>query len=168
MLLPHIFFKELDMLTWQDLINQVVDLGFEEDTITSEEEYGRLIRNSINRALGIIRTTVVMQIEGYLENIEQWGYSTTTEVTDEDGDTEEVTEWNYPKMRNITISTDLTSKVQIPEVLEPLLPLLSAHYVWLDDDLTKATIYWNEYDDLKTQIINNCNRPRKVKIVGGF
>lgn len=155
-------------VTWGELKSQLVDLGFEEDTITSEEEYGRLIRNSVNRAVSIITSTVIPQIEGYLKNVEKWGYETEEEYEDWYGDTTTITSWQFPKIRKIAVDTSDDAKIGAPEILEPLLPLLAAHYIWLDDDLTKATIYWNEYDDLKNQIITNCQRPRKVEIVGGF
>lgn len=151
-------------MTWGDLKDMLVDLGFEEDSITSESEYGRLIRNSVNRAISIIRSTVILQIEDYLQNQESWGYETTE--TDSDGN--ETTTWTLPKTKRITAETDDTQKINFPEITEPLLPLLSAHYVWLDDDITKSMTYWNEYDSLKTEIMNVAKTPRKATIVGGF
>lgn len=151
-------------MTWGDLKDMLVDLGFEEDSITSESEYGRLIRNSVNRAISIIRSTVILQIEDYLQNQESWGY----ETTDTDSDGNETTTWTLPKTKRITAETDDTQKINLPEITEPLLPLLSAHYVWLDDDITKSMTYWNEYDSLKTEIISVAKTPRKATIVGGF
>lgn len=154
------------MITWNDLQDMIVDMGFEEDSIVDETEYGRLVRNAINRSIGIIRSTVFTQIEGYLKNVEQFGY----EDIDENG----YSVWTLPKPKRLpsTYTEELVElmdkKITFPEILEPLLPLLVAHYVWLDDDLTKATIYWNEYDDLKNQIIATCNTPRRAKIEGGF
>ena len=58
--------------------------------------------------------------------------------------------------------------ISIPDELIPLYTLLAAHYAWLDDDLTKATIYWNEFDDLKNQFIANARIPKRAVIVGGF
>ena len=155
-------------MTWGELKSQLVDLGFEEDTITSEEEYGRLMRNSVNRAVSIITATVIPLIEGYLKNVAQWGYETEEEYEDRYGDTVTRTVWQFPKTRKITSDTSDDTKINFPDILEPLVPLLAAHYIWLDDDLTKAMIYWNEYDDLKDQIITNCQRPRRVEIVGGI
>lgn len=143
----------------------VVDMGFEEDSITDDSEYGRVMRNAINRSISLLRSTVFTQIEGYLKNVEQWGY----EEEDEDGRTR----WVFPKAKRLPARASelgdlMDKKIAFPEVLEPLLPLLVAHYVWLDDDLTKATIYWNEFDDIKNQIIQTCNTPRNCVIVGGF
>ena len=140
--------------TWADLKAELVDLGFEEDSIASE--YGRIMRNSVNRALDVVYNIVVPQIESYYRITESWGY--------EDDDTGE---WTLPKPKHITEETLDTQRINIADNLMPLIPLLAAHYLWLDDDVTKATLYWNEYDQLKEQIIALCRQPRKATIEGG-
>ena len=141
--------------TWADLKAELVDLGFEEDSIASE--YGRIMRNSVNRALDVVYNIVVPQIESYYRITESWGY--------EDDDTGE---WTLPKPKHITEETLDSQRINIADNLMPLIPLLAAHYLWLDDDVTKATLYWNEYDQLKEQIIAVCRQPRKATIEGGI
>lgn len=141
--------------TWADLKAELVDLGFEEDSIASE--YGRIMRNSVNRALDVVYNIVVPQIESYYRITESWGYE-----DDETG------EWTLPKPRHITEETLDTQRINMADNLMPLIPLLAAHYLWLDDDVTKATLYWNEYDQLKEQIIVVCRQPRKAVIQGGI
>lgn len=141
--------------TWADLKAQLVDLGFEEDSITSETEYGRLIRNSVNRALDVVYSIVVPQIESYYKLTESWGY-------------EDEGEWVLPKPKHVTVETEEDARINIADNLYPLIPLLAAHYIWLDDDIQKATMYWNEYDQLKDQIIMVCRQPRKAQIIGGI
>ena len=141
------------MTTWGELKAQLVDLGFEEDSITNE--YGRIMINSVNRALDIVYDIVVPQIESYYRLTDSWGYE------DDDGS------WVLPKPKHISADTEGTQKINIADNLVPLIPLLAAHYVWLDDDVTKATLYWNEYDQLKDQIIAVCRQPRKAQIIGG-
>lgn len=141
-------------LTWGDLKGELVDLGFEEDEITIE--YARLMRNSVNRALDIIYNIVVPQIEGYYKLTSSWGYEDT------DGT------WKLPKPKHVTEDTEDDFKMGLAPNLQPLIPLLAAHYIWLDDDIQKATMYWNEYDQLKDQIIMVCSRPRNARIEGGI
>ena len=142
--------------TWGNLRDELIDLGFEEDEITSE--YGRLMVNSVNRALDVVYNIVVPQIESYYKLTESWGYE------DDDGS------WVLPKPKHVTLDTFIegTQKINIADNLYPLIPLLAAHYIWLDDDVTKATLYWNEYDQLKDQIIMVCRQPRSAKIEGGI
>lgn len=141
------------MTTWANLKAELVDLGFEEDSITNE--YGRIMRNAVNRALDVVYDIVVPQIESYYRITESWGYE------DDDGN------WTLPKPRHIDENTLDTQRINIADNLYPLIPLLAAHYLWLDDDVTKATLYWNEYDQLKDQIIMVCRQPRKAQIIGG-
>lgn len=142
-------------ITWGELKGELVDLGFEEDEITTE--YSRIMRNSVNRALDIVYNIVVPQIEAYYKLTESWGY--------EDG---ESGKWVLPKPKHITEDTEDTQRINIADNLVPLIPLLAAHYIWFDDDVTKATVYWNEYDQLKDQIIMVCRQPKNARIEGGI
>lgn len=135
-------------ITYKEIKEQLVDLGFEVDEEV-ESEYERVRLNAINRSLDVIWSTVILPNMGYFEN-----------KYDLDEESEGLVHFK-------TNATD-TDKTNLPAILKPLLPLLSAHWLWLDDDLTKATIYWNEYDDLKTQILATIKTPRKVNIEGGF
>ena len=141
------------MTTWGNLKAELVDLGFEEDSITNE--YGRIMRNAVNRSLDFVYYIVVPQIESYYRITESFGYE------GDDG------EWVVPKPRHVDENTLDTDRISIADNLYPLIPLLAAHYLWLDDDVTKATLYWNEFDQLKDQIIAVCRQPRKAEIIGG-
>lgn len=142
-------------MTWADLKAELVDLGFEEDSITSETEYGRLIRNSVNRALDIIYHTVEKKITDYYRVEESFGYE------DDDGS------WVIPSPKHVALDTEDDRRINVADNVRPLVALLAGHYVWLDDDITKATMYWNEYDQLKGDILAEAMRPRKAKIIGG-
>lgn len=145
-------------ITYKELKDRMTDLGFEEDDV-AEEEYRRIYKNSFNRAGEIIYGTVMLAIEGYLRDTES-GRDIVVDVTDDN-----------PNIRQITRITDDTEDddiIEIPYIIVPLYTLLAAHYAWLDDDITKATMYYNEYDSLKNEIIANANRSRMAEIVGGF
>ena len=66
------------------------------------------------------------------------------------------------KKRILPITADTPSATELPieYVCEPLLGLLTAHYVWLDDDERKAVMYWNEFDQLRNEIIGRIMKPR--------
>ena len=128
-------------ITYKELKDRMTDLGFEEDDV-AEEEYKRIYMNSFNRAGEIIYGTVMLAIEGYLRE-EESGSGIFGSTSDDD-------------------------VIEIPYIIIPLYTLLAAHYAWLDDDITKATMYYNEYDNLKNEIVANANRSRMAEIVGGF
>ena len=143
-------------ITWAELKAELVDLGFEEDSVTNESEYGRLIRNAVNRALDIIYYTVEQRIADYYKIEQSFGYE------DDDGT------WIIPRPRHVSRETEDDQKINVADNLIVLVGLLAAHYVWLDDDVQKATMYWNEYDQLKNEILGEALRPRKATITGGI
>jgi len=142
-------------MTWENLKQQIVDLGFEEDSILPE--YGRIIINSVNRALDVIRYKVFSQIEDYYRNTGEWG--ARDPITGQ---------WVFPTHEHVSSATADSYEIVLPDNLLPLVPLLASHYVWLDDDITKATLYFNEYDMFKDQILMVCKTPRKAVIEGGW
>lgn len=149
-------------ITYAEIKARLTDLGFEEDDVT-ETEYERIFINSLNRAGEILYGTVMLAIEGFL-------------LSQSDAD-ENVIEINVadgadkPRIRKITKITEDTEDddiIDVPYILVPLYTLLAAHYAWLDDDVQKATMYYNQYDSLKNEIIANATKPRSAVIVGGF
>lgn len=136
--------------TYEELKHRLTDFGFEEDDV-ADSEYKRIYVNSFNQAGEIIFYTVMLPLEDYIRKID--------EIDDED---------DLQPITRITEDTANDSKIQIPDVVVPLYMLLAAHYAWLDDDITKATLYYNEFDDLKNQFIGNANRVKGARIEGGF
>jgi hypothetical protein len=137
-------------ITYKELKDRLTDLGFEEDDVV-ESDYKRIYINSFNRAGEILYGSVMLGMEDYIRK--------TEEIDDEE---------DMPAIMKIDEDTLDDDYINVPDILVPLYTLLAAHYAWLDDDLTKATIYWNEYDDLKNQIMMNANKPRKATITGGI
>lgn len=134
-------------ITYKEIKEALVDLGFEIDDEV-ESEYHRVRLNAINRSINVLWSTVILPNISYFEE---------SDDMDED--------------EGITYFADDPADedtVNLPRILLPLLQLQAGHWLWLDDDLTKATIYWNEYDDLKNQILTTIRTPRKAKIIGGF
>jgi len=63
--------------------------------------------------------------------------------------------WYKKKPVEITVDTPDDFTIELDHDVLPLVPLLASHYVWLDDEPNKAGIYWNEYDILKNQLLQN-------------
>ena len=143
-------------IEYSEIKARLTDLGFEEDDVT-EEEYRRIFRNSLNRAGEIIYATVMLAAEDYCRK------KMGLEKYDDDG-----TEIPLTQITKIDDDTSDEDEIEIMDELVPLYTLLAAHYAWLDDDLTKAMIYWNEFDDLKNAFIANARIPRNARIIGGF
>lgn len=132
-------------LTYGDLKEQLIDMGFEESNVLETENYGSVFRNAINRATSVIYNTVERQLEWFILQDDNWD------------------ELEVPlKVRSTT--TD-NANMNMATICEPLLPLLAAHYIWLDDDIQKATYYYNEYYSLKQELVNMTNLRRKATIV---
>lgn len=60
--------------------------------------------------------------------------------------------WYKKYPAKITAGTEDGTPLELDDSGALLMPLLMAHYIWLDDDERKAILYWNEYDDLKNQL----------------
>ena len=138
-------------ITYKEIKEALVDLGFEIDDEV-ESEYHRVRLNAINRSLNVLWSTVCLPYISYFDK--------NYDLDEDEGLTYFVDTEDRP--------VEDTDETNLPDILLPLLQLQAGHWLWLDDDLTKATIYWNEYDDLKNQILAMIAKPRKAKIIGGF
>lgn len=72
---------------------------------------------------------------------------------------------------HITTSTPDDYELPIDPEVEPLLPLLVAYYVWLDDDERKAVMYYNQFDSMKNEILERIrgrNGIGTAEIYGGI
>ena len=77
------------------------------------------------------------------------------------------------KLDNITPDTPDDFDIQMDYEVEHLVPLLAGHYAWLDDDIQKATMYYNEYEQELARVTQRIqereqNQKQRMKIVGGF
>lgn len=72
---------------------------------------------------------------------------------------------------DFTVSTPDDTEIPIDHEVEQLLPLLTAYYVWLDDDERKAVMYFNQFDTLKQEILAKIREKQeigKAEITGGI
>lgn len=132
-------------MTIKELKSNIKTLGFEEDS--TMDLYSEIVLNAINRSIDWVYRTVVEPYKNYFED---------------------VVEADVYEPSLITSDTDDMEEIDLPEMVCGIVPLMSAYFIWLDDDERKATMYWNNADDLKTQLMSVIIKPRKCKFVGGL
>ena len=64
-----------------------------------------------------------------------------------------------------TVVTDDLEDIPLPLKAHILVPLLTAYYVWLEDEKTKAVDYYNQYEKLAQSILND--KPVRMRILPG-
>lgn len=133
-------------MTWLELKNIIKTLGFEEDSALIE--YQEVIINACNLSVSTINDTVVARLEGYFKSQDE--------------------EWVKPTITPFTETTVDDFVIEMPELVHKLIPYLAAYHIWLDDDERKAVYYYNIYNDLRDEIINEYTRARTAQIVGGY
>lgn len=136
--MPPFLFRRTTM-TYSELKRRIKSLGFEEDS--TMEEYNEIVVDSINWAMQTIYDDLVY---GLLK-----GYYTRELSTPE-------TPWIPVRPAIITEDTDDDHIIDLPDNLVELIAPLAAYRVWLDDDQTKAIIYWNEFDQKRERIMTAC------------
>lgn len=204
-------------MTYQELIDELRDLGFEEDSTMTE--YNEITAHAINRAANLAFDTIVVPLTGYYKTVykettryykEEEVYSVYEDVEGEsvfvrkekrkakysiltigDGEPQKdtsyesvevvdrttptyskkemideiVVEW-YPRRPEVlTSESDPETEIGIPDNLLKPMALLTAHYLWLDDDMEKAIIYYNEWETFANNILNACQNNAKAKII---
>lgn len=132
-------------MTIKELKSNIKTLGFEEDS--TMELYSEIVINAINRSIDWVYRTVVEPYKNYFED---------------------VVEADVYEPSLITSDTNEMEEIDLPEMVCGIVPLMSAYFIWLDDDERKATMYWNNADDLKTQLLSAIIKPRKCKFIGGL
>lgn len=132
-------------MTIKELKSNIKTLGFEEDS--TMDLYSEIVLNAINRSIDWVYRTVIEPYKNYFED---------------------VVEVDVYEPSLITSDTSETEEIDLPEMVCGIVPLMAAYFIWLDDDERKATMYWNNADDLKTQLLSVIIKPRKCKFVGGL
>lgn len=76
----------------------------------------------------------------------------------------------YKKLpARITYATTDDTPLDLDPRMDPALPLLTAYFVWLDDDERKATQYYNMYDLFKSEVLAETETKKvRARIIGGF
>lgn len=70
-----------------------------------------------------------------------------------------------------TISTQDNADIEIHPEAEHLVPLLASYHAWLDDDMQKAVLYYNEYEQERNNLQalwKDRAAKGKARIIGGL
>lgn len=158
--------------TWKDIYSEVIHLGFEKDSAYSK--YKNSFVSAFNWAQTLIATKdcpIYANTEAVKEN-GMFGFSHIDNfmycvgIFDADGKFLDYTLENidslpdgkytvkYRKYPDVCDGND-NYICELDYKFANILPYLIAHRVWLDDDMSKAVLYWNTYEDLKNQIQSN-------------
>lgn len=100
----------------------------------------------------------------------------STEIIADDGknhpNTIETASWEdtwYPIRPSVLKVGDPDgTEIGIPDNLLRPVALLTAHYLWLDDDEVKAVYYYNEWETFVKSIMDACMQDMSAKITGGI
>ncbi len=171
--------------TWKEVKSEVINLGFEKTSVF--EKYKSSFFEAFNWAQTYMATTIcpihdkqivivdnhnadlskienVMVIESVtdlkgnvIKNISLENISTLS-------DGEYIIRYKkYPEKLNDNNSENY--ELEIDYGYANILPYLVAYRLWLDDDISKAVMYWNTFDDMRVQIQSNgC----EVKVYEGW
>lgn len=77
-------------------------------------------------------------------------------------DVGEFTVWYKKYPRPIVTSTPDEYELELDYDAADLVPLLASHYIWLDDDPQRATMYYNDFAERSGEIMGTASRPPSV------
>ena len=131
-------------MTYGEAKEIIRDYGFEDNSAMTE--YNTNVKNALNTAIQNIYDDMVTQLKGYYKK----------------------TLYEPTRPEYIVDSTPDDFVIELPDNLLVLVPLLAAHFVWLDDDIQKSINYYNNYEDMRQKILNACLGDTRATITGGI
>lgn len=180
-----------------ELKKEIVDLGFEEDSVMTDSEYKHKFVTAINRAIDYINTTVRPYVKSITVEGEEM-YDMAVLAPDfvdfygrpkitingvrkplvnfvvegktklfTNGNTGQIDIYYKAYPTRITETTADDFEIELDKLVLPLIAPLASYFVWLDDDERKATMYYNIYDSKLQEILANSGMPSPVTFTGG-
>ena len=137
-------------MTYGEVKEKIRDYGFEEDL--TMQEYQTIVKNAVNAAQQLLYDDVVLSLKDY--------YRRKKGIPD--------INWEPERPEYITNSTEDNFRINLPDNVLELVPLLASYFIWLDDDNVKSTYYWNTFDENRQRVVASCLQDAKAKITGGL
>lgn len=137
-------------MTYGEVKEKIRDYGFEEDS--TMQEYQTIVKNAVNAAQQLLYDDVVLSLKDYYRR--KKGIHDIT--------------WEPERPEYITNSTEDNFRINLPDNVLELVPLLASYFIWLDDDNVKSTYYWNTFDENRQRVMASCLQDAKAKITGGL
>lgn len=137
-------------MTYGEVKEKIRDYGFEEDS--TMQEYQTIVKNAVNAAQQLLYDDVVLSLKDY--------YRRKKGIPD--------ISWEPERPEYITNSTEDNFRINLPDNVLELVPLLASYFIWLDDDNVKSTYYWNTFDENRQRVVASCLQDAKAKITGGL
>ena len=137
-------------MTYGEVKEKIRDYGFEEDS--TMQEYQTIVKNAVNAAQQLLYDDVVLSLKDY--------YRRKKGIPD--------ISWEPERPEYITDSTEDNFRINLPDNVLELVPLLASYFIWLDDDNVKSTYYWNTFDENRQRVVASCLQDAKAKITGGL
>lgn len=137
-------------MTYGEVKEKIRDYGFEEDS--TMQEYQTIVKNAVNAAQQLLYDDIVLSLKDY--------YRRRNGIPD--------ISWEPERPEYISNTTEDDFKINLPDNVLELVPLLASYFIWLDDDNVKSTYYWNTYDENRQRVVASCLQDAKAKITGGL
>lgn len=189
-------------MQWQEFKNRIINLGFEEYDVFDENpnhiveatnRANTLLHNTVEPnehiynvilPTDIYGNTIVNEVD--MEEVEGFLKKSNKAPTQDNdvvdyyvqGNTYYITakgSVSIPYVANLTKldNPQETTDIDCREDLIPFLELLTAYYIWLDDDERKAVMYYNQFQEMLSSYNNSINSQAyienmpKAKVQGG-
>lgn len=179
-------------MNWGEFKKNIINLGFEEQEVF--EENPEHVIQATNRALTLLTSIVEPKEKVYklINNSDEYISLDLTSIVDYSSksfktpkqqnnpiadffyeeDTIYINAKGEISVFYNAIPTKITTSTLDDEIIDtkdkiiPFLELLTAYYIWLDDDERKAVMYYNQFQELLQGYSTYSDSP-KARIIGG-
>lgn len=134
-------------MNYGEIVKELRDLGFEEDS--TMDEYSEITVHAVNRSVRLIYDTVVIPLKGWFRK------ELSTPLSP----------WEPEEPTEVPFPVDRDAHIDLPNHLLKPCALLAAYYLWLDDDVEKAVMYFNNYEQFVAEFKAACEKDARGTVI---